>query len=110
MIPKRAGGFEQEALDRMAETALPAGSDGVLNLADKREPHRHTGSLEVLDLGGRPVGGGGAEVLLAATTVLTGLDRSRTNTDGYVYFTLPADAGYVVVVRYGDQEEILYLA
>jgi hypothetical protein len=107
MIPKKAGGFEQEVLDRMAETTLPAGSDGVLNLADKREPHRHTGSLRVLDLEGCPVGG--AEVLLAATTVLTGLDRSRTNTDGYVYFTLPVDAGYVVVVRYGDHEEILYL-
>jgi len=107
MIPKKAGGFEQEVLDRMAETPLPAGSDGALNLADKREPHRHTGSLKVLDLEGRPVGG--AEVLLAASTVLTGLGKSSTNTDGYVYFTLPADAGYVVVVRYGDHEEILYL-
>ena len=104
MIPKRAGGFEQEVLDLMAETTLPGGTMG---LANKLEPQRHTGSLKVLDLEGRPVGG--AEVSLAATTVLTGLHRARTNTDGYVYFSLPGEAGYLVAVRYGDHEEILYV-
>jgi hypothetical protein len=104
MIPKRAGGFEQEVLDLMAETTLP---DGIMSLANKLEPQRHTGSLKVLDLEGRPVGG--AEVSLAATTVLTGLDRAKTNTDGYVYFSLPGEAGYVVAVQYGDHKEILYV-
>ena len=104
MIPKRAGGFEQEVLDLMAETTLP---DGIMDLANKLEPQRHTGSLRVLDLEGRPVGG--AEVLLAATTVLTGLDRAKTNADGYVYFSLPGEAGYVVAVQYGDHREILYV-
>ena len=104
MIPKRAGGFEQEVLDLMAETTLP---DGIMGLANKLEPQRHTGSLKVLDLEGRPVGG--AEVSLAATTVLTGLDRAKTNTDGYVYFSLPREAGYVVAVQYGDHREILYV-
>ncbi len=106
MIPKRAGGFEQEVLDFMAETTLPATSDGIMGLANKLEPQRHTGSLKVLDLEGRPVGG--AEIALAATTVLTGLDRSKTNPDGYVYFSLPEEAGYVVAVQYGDHKEILY--
>ena len=104
MIPKRVGGFEQEVLDLVAETILP---DGTMGLANKLEPQRHTGSLKVLDLEGRPVGG--AEVSLAATTVLTGLDRSKTNTDGYVYFRLPAEGGYVVAVQYGDHKEILYV-
>jgi hypothetical protein len=107
MTPRRAGGFEQEVLDLMAQTPLGSGSDGTMRLASKLEPQRHTGSLKVLDLQGRPVEG--AEVSLAATTVLTGLDRSRTNTDGNVYFSLPEDAGYVVVVQYGDHKEILYL-
>jgi len=107
MIPKRAGGFEQEVLDRMAEPTLPAGSHGIMGLASKLEPQRHTGSLRVLDLRGHPVEG--AQVSVAATTVLTGLARSRTNTDGYVYFSLPEDAGYVVVVQYRDHKEILYL-
>ena len=78
-----------------------------MGLAGVLEPGRHTGSLKVLDLEGRPVEG--AEVLLAASTVLTGLDRSRTNTEGYVYFTLPEDAGYVVTVQYEAHKEILYL-
>ena len=55
MIPKRAGGFEQEVLDLMAETTLPAGSHGIIGLASKLEPQRHTGSLRVLDLRGHPV-------------------------------------------------------
>ncbi len=104
MIPKRAGGFEQEVLDLMAEITRP---DGTMGLANKLEPQRHTGSLKVLDLEGRPVGG--AEVSLAATTVLTGLHRARTNTDGYVYFSLPGEAGYLVAVQYGDHKEILYV-
>ncbi len=106
MIPKRAGEFEQEVLDLMAKTTLRTTSDGIVGLANKHEPQRHTGSLKVLGLEGRPVEG--AEVSLAATTVLTGLDRARTNTDGYVYFGLPGEAEYVVVVQYGDHKEILY--
>jgi hypothetical protein len=105
-IPKRAGGFEQEVLDLMAGMKLPAGSHGIMGLASKFEPHRHTGSLRILDVEGRPVG---AQVSVAATTVLTGLESSRTDTDGYVYFSLPEDAGYVVSVQYGDHQEILYL-
>ncbi len=105
MIPKRAGGFEQEVL--MAEATLPTTSDGIMGLASKLEPQRHTGSLKVLDLEGRPVEG--AQVALAATTVLTGLDRSSTNADGYVYFSLPGEAGYVVSVQHGDHKEILYV-
>lgn len=106
MIPKKMGEFEQEVLDLMAENTLPASSDGAISLANKREPERHTGSLKVLDLEGRPVEGG--EVMLVAATVLTGLDRSRTNTDGYVYFRLPEAAGYVVAVQHGEHKEILY--
>ena len=105
MIPKRAGGFEQEVLDLMAKTTSRTGV--IVGLANKHDPQRHTGSLKVLGLEGRPVEG--AEVSLAATTVLTGLDRARTNTDGYVYFGLPEEAAYVVVVQYGDHKEILYV-
>lgn len=50
----------------------------------------------------------GAEVTLAATTVLTGLDKAKTNDEGYVYFNLPEEACYVVAVQLGDRKEILY--
>ena len=106
MIPKRAGGFEQDVLDRMAETTLPTMSHGIVGLANELDPQRHTGSLKVLDLEGHPVEG--AEVSLAATTVLTGLDKARTNKDGHVYFSLPEAVAYVVAVQYGDHKEILY--
>jgi hypothetical protein len=108
MVPKRAGGFEQEILDLMAETTLPATSDGTMALSNELDPRRHTGSLKILDVEGRSVEG--AEVLLVATTVLAGPAKAKTNTDGYVYFSLPGQAGtgYVVGIEYGEHKEILY--
>jgi hypothetical protein len=107
MTPKKAGGFEQEVLDLMAETTLPAESRGVMQLENEFDPQRHTGSLKVLDLEDRPVEG--AEISLAATSVLTGLHRSKTNSGGFVYFSLPVEAGYVLSVQFGNHSEILYL-
>ncbi len=105
--PKKAGGFEQEVLDLMAEATLPAESRRVMRLENEFDPQRHTGSLKVLDFKDRPVEG--AEISLAATSVLTGLHRSKTNEDGFVYFSLPVKAGYVLSVQFGDHSEILYL-
>ena len=107
MIPKKAGGFEQEVLDLMADTALPAEANGVMQLEGEFDPERHTGSLKVLDLNDQPVAG--ADISLAATSVLTGLHKSKTNVDGFVYFSLPVEAGYVVSVQFHDIGEILYL-
>ncbi|MEX0761255.1 MAG: LicD family protein [Dehalococcoidia bacterium] len=107
MIPKRAGDFEQEVLDLMAETSPHSGTGEALQLNSEFVPNRHNGSLKVLDFEDRPVES--AEVALAATTILTGLEKSHTNGDGQVYFSLPEKACYVVAVRYGDHNEILYL-
>jgi hypothetical protein len=106
MVPKKAGGFEREVLDLMAETTLPATSEGIIALSQEIDPRRHTGSLKILDVEGRSIEG--AEVSLAATSVLTGLAKAKTNTDGYVYFSLPGQAGYVVGVEYAEHQEILY--
>ncbi|MCH2471050.1 MAG: LicD family protein [Gemmatimonadetes bacterium] len=106
MVPKKAGAFEREVLDLMAETTLPATSGGIIALSNELDPRRHTGSLKILDVEGRSVEG--AVVSLAATTVLTGLAKAKTNTDGYVYFSLPGQAGYVVGVEHGEHQEILY--
>ena len=106
MVPKKAGAFEREVLDLMAETTLPATSGGIIALSNELDPRRHTGSLKILDVEGRSVEG--AVVSLAATTVLTGLAKAKTNTDGYVYFSLPGQAGYVVGVEYAEHQEILY--
>jgi hypothetical protein len=105
--PQEAGGFEQEVLDLMANSDVPEETVGVMQLDNEYEADRHTGSLKVVDVEGQPVLG--AEISLAATSVLTGLHQSSTNKDGFVYFSLPQKDGYVVAVQFGDVNEILYL-
>ena len=46
---------------------------------------------------------------MAATTVLTGLDRSDTDEDGNVSFSIPEEAWHVVAVPSNEYNEILYL-
>ncbi len=70
-------------------------------------PRRNTGNLEILDYGGCPVEG--AEVVLASTTVLSGLVRSTTGRDGRTRLDLPNEGYYVLTVRYGDHEEVLFM-
>ena len=106
MVPKKAGGFERDVLDLMAKTIFPASFEGLIALSHEFDPRQHTGSLKILDVEGRSIEG--AEVSLAATTVLTGLAKAKTYTDGYVYFSLSGQSGYVVGVEYGEHQEILY--
>ncbi len=105
--PQKAGGFEQDVLNLMADRVVPTDAIGTMQLDSKYEAAKHTGSLKVVDLEGKPVRG--AEISLAATSVLTGLHKSNTNRDGLVYFSLPKEAGYVIAVQFGDINEILYL-
>jgi len=105
--PQEAGGFEQDVLDLMADATLPEDAAGLMQMDNVYESSRHTGSIKVVDLNGDSVHG--AEVSLAATSVLTGLHKSVTNEDGFVYFDLPVKAGYVVAVSFVDNDEVLYL-
>ena len=108
MTPKQAGEFEQEVLDLMEDRSGSSDdSENVLQLANQRDEKLHTGSLKVVGFDGETVAG--AEVTLAPTSVLTGLDKANTNEDGYVYFNLPEEACYVVAVELDGRKEILYL-
>ena len=109
MTPKEAGGFEQEVLDLMEEVSSTGNdnSRGVLLLSDKHDPKNHNSSLKVVDCDGHPITQ--ASVSLAATTVLTGLDKSDTDENGYVYFRIPEEACYVVAIQSKEYNEILYL-
>ena len=91
----------------MEDRSQSSNSENVLQLADRRDANLHTGSLKVLGFDGEAATG--VEVTLAPTTVLTGLDKANTNEEGYVYFSLPEEASYVVAVQLGDSKEILYL-
>jgi lipopolysaccharide cholinephosphotransferase len=105
--PKEAGEFEQGVLDLMTDESESDNSEHVLNLANERDPKNHTGSLKVVGFDGEPAVN--SEVTIAATSVLTGLHKSATNKDGYVFFCLPEEAAYVVAVQIDDIKEILYL-
>jgi hypothetical protein len=107
MTPKKSGDFEQEVLDLMEDASESTGSDSVFNLADERDVNIHTGSIKVIDLDDQHVAG--VEVTIAPTTVLTGIDKASTDSEGYVYFSLPEEACYVVAVQLGERKEILYL-
>ncbi|MDG0865600.1 LicD family protein [Candidatus Lucifugimonas marina] len=105
--PKEAGEFEQEVLDLMEDHSQLSDSNNPLRLANQRDEAQHTGSIKVVGFDGETVAG--AEVTLAPTSVLTGLDKTNTNSEGYVYFRLPEEACYVVAVDLDGRKEILYL-
>ena len=69
-------------------------------------PSLHTGYLKVLDLDGLPVDQ--AQIGIASTTALTGLENANTDNDGRVFFTLPVEGEYVVSIVYEDHQEVLY--
>ena len=106
MIRKRTG-FEQDVLDLMPEEEPSRGLGNIMRLLERLLRRRNTGSLKVLDFEGCPVEG--AEVVLASTTVLSGLVRSTTGRDGSARLDLPNEGFYVITVRYGDHEEVLYV-
>ena len=61
---------------------------------------RRVGRLRVLDATDRPVAG--------ADVVLAGLERSKTNDQGYASLYLPSEDYYALLINYGDHEELLY--
>jgi hypothetical protein len=104
MVPKRTG-YERDILNLIPDQESSGGLGKVMQLMRRLLPQRKTGSLKVLDFDKRPVKG--AEVLLAST-VLSGLIRSNTGRDGRTKLDLPNEGPYMVGVRYGDHDEVLY--
>jgi hypothetical protein len=105
MIPKRTG-FEQDTLDLIPDE--PTSNSGkFMHFVRRFLPRRNTGSLQVLDFDGRPVVG--AEVVVASTAVLSGLVRTTTGQDGRSSLDLPEAGSYVLKIRHGGHEEVLYM-
>ena len=99
ITPKQAG-YEKDVLDNMPKGTVP-GRAGRLSqfLAVHIFPSR-TARLLVLDQNGDPVPD--------ACVLIAGLNRSRTNRQGYAKFYLPGADNYAVAVTVGDNEEVLY--
>jgi len=97
--PKQVG-YEKDVLDNMPRGSVP-GRAGWLKqfLVVHLAPDR-AAKLLVLDHNGDPVPHAG--VLIA------GLNRSRTNRQGYASFYLPGPDNYAVAVTADDNEEVLY--
>ena len=104
MLPRRTG-FEQDILAQIPDEPTPS-SGKFMHFVRRFLPRRSTGSLQVLDFDGRTVVG--AEVVVASTTVLSGLVRSTTGQDGRTRLDLPEASYYVLTIRHGGHEEVLY--
>ena len=104
MVSKRTG-FEQDILALIPDEPTPS-SGKFMHFVRRFLPRGNSGSLQVLDFHGRTVVG--AEVVVASTTVLTGLVRSTTGQDGRMSLDLREAGSYVLMIRHGGHEEVLY--
>ncbi|MBI16841.1 MAG: hypothetical protein CMK60_04120 [Proteobacteria bacterium] len=105
-IPKKIGTFESDVLEMTDHSFIPPDHRKTMSLGSRFVSSSHTGYLKVLDLDGLPVHE--AQIGIAATAALTGLENARTNIDGRVFFNLPVEGSYVVSIAYNDHREVLY--
>jgi len=105
-VPKDFGEFESAILEVTNQSVIPAEHRRTMSLDNHFVPSSHTGYLKVLDLDGLPVDQ--AQIGMASTTALTGLENANTDSDGRVFFTLPVEGDYVVSIVYDDHREVLY--
>ena len=99
MTPKKAG-YQKDIVQGIPESSIPGHAGRLRQFLTTHVLRSHATRLRVLDHDGRPVAG--------AEVVVTGLNRSRTNKQGYATFYLPRDYYYAIVIRFGDHEEVLY--
>jgi len=98
-IPKAAG-FEKDVVQKIPNYDILNRSRRIYQFLTKYIIRWRAGRFRVIDREGKPVNG--AEVVIA------GVDRFRTNKQGYARFYVPDEYYYAVIVRYGDHEEVLY--
>lgn len=87
MVPRKAGEYEKDVVEKIPSTKLMGG----------------TCRLRVLDHEGEPVP--------SAEVVLVGGGSSKTNEYGYAEVILPVIAGisyYALIIRYAGHEQVLY--
>ena len=105
-VPKEFGEFESAILEVTNQSIIPAAHRRTMSLDNRFVPSSHAGYLKVLDLDGLPVDQ--AQIGIASTTALTGLENANTDSDGRVFFNLPVKGSYVVSIVYDDHQEVLY--
>ncbi len=97
--PKQAG-YEKDVLDAMPRGSVPGRAGWLKQFLAVHFSTNQSARLLVLDRNDDPVPG--ARVLIA------GMNRSRTNRQGYANFYLPEADTYAVAVTANGCEEVLY--
>jgi hypothetical protein len=97
--PKQAG-YEKDVLDAMPKGTVPGRAGWLQQFLAVQFSSGRTAQLLVLDHNGDPVPHAGV--------VIAGLNRSRTNRQGYARFYLPGPDTYAVAVTADGNEEVLY--
>ena len=97
--PKQTG-YQIDVLQKLPVSASPGQAGPLKQFLTTRVLRSKAARLRVLDHTGEAVAG--AEVIVA------GLNRSKTNKQGYATFYLPHEYYYAMVIRFGDHEEALY--
>ena len=99
MTPKKAE-WTKDVVEMISEGSFPGRGGRFKHLLAKNILRWRVGRLRVLDAADNPVAG--AEVMVV------GLDRSKTNKQGYARLYLPEDDFYAFVITHGSHEEVLY--
>ena len=92
--------WSKEIINRMPRTPIRGRPGRLKQFLTKHILKSRTATLRVLDHESNPVS--------AAEVVIAGLNRFRTNKQGYTRFYLPCDDFYAVVIKYDNHEEVLY--
>ena len=86
-VPKEFGVFESTVLELTDQSIIPPEHRRTMSLNNHFVQSSHTGYLRVLDLDGLPVDQ--AQIGIASTTVLTGLENANTDSDTGFSSTCP---------------------
>ena len=99
MIPKKEE-YEKDVVSLIPDGPI-AGQPGLWKQFFSKlfRPSR-SGKIRILDQDGNPVA--------AAEVVVAGLNKSKTDRQGYASFYLPKADFYALIIRYRDHEEVLY--
>lgn len=92
--------WSKDIVQMMPGTPVPGRPGRLKQFLTKHILRFQTARLRVLDHESKPVP--------AAEVVIAGINRSRTNNQGYARFYLPCDDFYAVVISYDNHEEVLY--
>ena len=99
MTPKRAD-WTNDVVDMIPQGSYPGRGGQFKHTLARNLLRWRVGRLKVLDAADNPVAG--------ADVTVVGLDRSKTNKEGYAPMYLPNDDFYALVINHGQHREVLY--